>query len=226
MARPTKTDLASDQQGWDATMNDNLAKLFTTPYPVPEAADHATLVATYAAANYDGCVARVADTKKIYYSDGTTWTEVPVGGGGSSISAWTAYDTPGDLVTGWTGGFSVNAAEYRQVGEQYECRGYLLLSGGVTPTSTPLQLALPSELSLSPAPVFATSVYAHKVGAWNAWDSGGNYYRRGDILIHNSFLGPVDGANNTLANIQLDDNNPVTWQSADLIYVHFSVRGA
>lgn len=75
MARPSYSDIASGQQGWDATLNDWKAGLFTNPYALPRVADFASLPA---AANYEHCIAVVQDEHRAYMSDGTHW--IPMDG--------------------------------------------------------------------------------------------------------------------------------------------------
>lgn len=75
MTRPTidPTSLVSNMQGWDALLRDILNALATTPLPVPQVADFASLPA---AGSYDRCICATIDTNKLWFSDGTAWKEV------------------------------------------------------------------------------------------------------------------------------------------------------
>jgi len=79
MARPVTTPVQSSVQGWDATLNDWRSSLFDAPYPVPEIADFATLVATYPANMYDRCIMATVSDQKIWKSNGTTWVDIASG---------------------------------------------------------------------------------------------------------------------------------------------------
>lgn len=63
----------SGTEAWDAYLRDFLAKMVTTPYPVPQFANAAALPA---ASSYDRCLATTADNNKLWFSNGTIWKEV------------------------------------------------------------------------------------------------------------------------------------------------------
>ena len=70
MARPTKKDVDSGLEGWDADMDDNFEVILSTPFPP---AEYANVAALPAAALYDGCMAYVADVDRIYVSHDSHW---------------------------------------------------------------------------------------------------------------------------------------------------------
>lgn len=83
MSRPnyTPTNLQSNAQGWDATVNANLAAaratMLAVPFPVFEAGvDEVALPTAFPPGQYDRCVCWVNHTTLgwvLMYSDGTTW---------------------------------------------------------------------------------------------------------------------------------------------------------
>lgn len=75
MARPVidPNSLVSSMEGWDAILRDFIARLVTTPYPVPQ---YANLAALPTASDYTRCLACTIDTNKLYFSNGTVWKEV------------------------------------------------------------------------------------------------------------------------------------------------------
>lgn len=70
MSKPELTDITSGQQGWDSTLNDNLAILRDGPLPIKSYANRAGLPA---AGSNDECIAWVQDEERLYQSDGTNW---------------------------------------------------------------------------------------------------------------------------------------------------------
>jgi hypothetical protein len=77
MARPTKNDINSGIQSWDAAIDDNDEVLFNAPLPIHEhTGDESDLASTFAAASYDRCAVWVDHTTlgwSLYVSDGTNW---------------------------------------------------------------------------------------------------------------------------------------------------------
>lgn len=77
MARPSRDPIQSGTNGWDATLNDNLIKLFDGPLAIHEhTGDESDLASTFAAASYDNCLVWVDHTVSgwtLYHSDGSTW---------------------------------------------------------------------------------------------------------------------------------------------------------
>lgn len=83
MSRPALTDVTSGQQGWDTTLNDDIAILRDGPLPIVEYANSGALPA---AGSNDRCLAITTDTGTIYYSDGTNWrplASIPFGAFGA-----------------------------------------------------------------------------------------------------------------------------------------------
>jgi len=80
MARPTKNDIDSGIQGWDAKMDDNDEVILNAPIPIHEhTGDETDLESTFAAASYDRCHVMVDDTSvgwSLYVSDGTAWNRI------------------------------------------------------------------------------------------------------------------------------------------------------
>jgi hypothetical protein len=80
MARPARDTIQNGVNGWDATINDNLIRLFDRPLPVHEhTGDESDLAATFAAASYDNCLVWVdhtVDGWTLYHSDGSTWASL------------------------------------------------------------------------------------------------------------------------------------------------------
>jgi hypothetical protein len=70
MARPTRKDIDSGLEDWDAEMDDNFAALFDTPLPP---ALYATTGVLPAAALYDGCIAWVSANNMLYISRNGSW---------------------------------------------------------------------------------------------------------------------------------------------------------
>lgn len=75
MARPTLTDVASGEQGWDSTINDNWDVLLSGPFPIKEYANYAALPA--AGADNARCVAALTDEHRLVISNGSTWLRLP-----------------------------------------------------------------------------------------------------------------------------------------------------
>lgn len=79
MARPSRDTIQSGVNGWDATANDNLIKLFDGPLPIHEhSGTEANLASTFAAGSYDNCLVWVnhtVDGWTLYHSDGSTWEQ-------------------------------------------------------------------------------------------------------------------------------------------------------
>lgn len=77
MTRPLidPSALISGSEAWDALLRDILAAVATTPFPVPQ---YANLASLPAAGSYDRCLACVVDTEKLYFSKGGSWHEVTV----------------------------------------------------------------------------------------------------------------------------------------------------
>lgn len=73
MARPVKTLLDSGVGGWDSSVDDNIDTILNAPFPLYEAANFGVLDANFPAAQFDNCFAILADTDKVYKSDGTNW---------------------------------------------------------------------------------------------------------------------------------------------------------
>lgn len=74
MTRPAvPADLVNGAQSWDANVNAFKDQAFKTPFPPAVFADYASLPSVAA---YDGCIAFVLNTKKIYVSDGITWDKI------------------------------------------------------------------------------------------------------------------------------------------------------
>lgn len=63
-----------NQQAWDALFKDYLRALVARPFPLAEYANFAALPA---ANQYDRCLAVTTDNK-LWFSNGTTWKEVPL----------------------------------------------------------------------------------------------------------------------------------------------------
>lgn len=80
MARPTKNDINSGNQGWDGEMDDNDDVLFNGPIPIHEhTGDESDLAATFPANQYDRCTVMVDHSTlgwSFYTSNGTTWQRV------------------------------------------------------------------------------------------------------------------------------------------------------
>lgn len=78
MARPTKNDINSGNQGWDGPMDDNFEVLFNGPLPMPvHSGTEANLASTYPASSYDRCWIMVNHSIlgwTVYVSDGTNWS--------------------------------------------------------------------------------------------------------------------------------------------------------
>jgi hypothetical protein len=74
MSRPTKKDVDSGLEGWDADMDDNFDVILSTPFPP---AEYATVAALPSAALYEGCVAYVANHDRLFISHGGSWQPVP-----------------------------------------------------------------------------------------------------------------------------------------------------
>ena len=70
MSRPALTDVTAGQQGWDATVNDNIAILRDGPLPIVEFANEGALPA---AGSNDRCLALTTDTGTLWLSDGAVW---------------------------------------------------------------------------------------------------------------------------------------------------------
>lgn len=70
MARPTRKDVDSGLEGWDADMDDNFGAVMDTPFPP---ASYANTAALPAAALYEGCLAYVVDEDRIYVSSDGHW---------------------------------------------------------------------------------------------------------------------------------------------------------
>lgn len=75
MARISYTALASGQQGWDATINGNLAVAFDGPFPFKEYATYGALPA--AGADNVRCVAALTAEHRLVISNGTIWLRMP-----------------------------------------------------------------------------------------------------------------------------------------------------
>lgn len=75
MARPSRTNIETANESWQAALQDNLKAVFDTPYPVPQ---YANLGAFPSAASYDLCLVVAIDTGKLYLSRGSVWKEVTV----------------------------------------------------------------------------------------------------------------------------------------------------
>lgn len=79
MARPTRDTIENGLNGWDATINDNLIKVFDGPFAIHEhTGDESDLQATFPAASYDRCLVWVdhsVDGWTLYQSDGSSWAE-------------------------------------------------------------------------------------------------------------------------------------------------------
>lgn len=77
MARPSLNNIDSGTGSWDATLNDQLAKLFDAPLPIHEhTGDESDLASTFPAASYDNCLVWVDHSVNgwtLYHSDGSTW---------------------------------------------------------------------------------------------------------------------------------------------------------
>lgn len=80
MARPTRTTVQSGVGGWDATINDNLIKVFDQPLPIYLHADTlANLQTSFPAASYAWCLAIVeydgaaTPGNHLAFSNGTAW---------------------------------------------------------------------------------------------------------------------------------------------------------
>ena len=70
MARPTRKDVDSGLEGWDADMDDNFKAIMDTPFPPVLYANTAALPV---ASLYEGCLAYVEDEDRIYVSSGGHW---------------------------------------------------------------------------------------------------------------------------------------------------------
>lgn len=77
MARPTKNDINSGNQGWDGEMDDNDEVLFNGPFPMHQhTGNESDLASTYPANQYDRCWIMVNHSTlgwTYYVSDGTNW---------------------------------------------------------------------------------------------------------------------------------------------------------
>ena len=89
MSKPALLDLVSGQQGWDARVNDNNAKLRDKPMPVKEYASLAALIADADPTTHDRCVAALTDGT-LWISNGTSWVPVE---GGSTNGAYSSRKT-------------------------------------------------------------------------------------------------------------------------------------
>lgn len=70
MARPTRKDVDSGLEGWDADMDDNFKAILDTPFPP---AEYANAAAFPNAALYEGCIARALDDDMLYVERGGSW---------------------------------------------------------------------------------------------------------------------------------------------------------
>ncbi len=82
MARPTRDTVQSGVNGWDATLNDNLIKVFDRPFAIHEhTGDESDIEATFPAASFDNCLVWVnhsVDGWQPYHSNGTSWANFTV----------------------------------------------------------------------------------------------------------------------------------------------------
>lgn len=70
MSRPTKKDVSSGLEGWDADMDDNFDVTLSTPFPP---AAYATVAALPSASLYDGCIAYVTNHDLLFLSHDGHW---------------------------------------------------------------------------------------------------------------------------------------------------------
>ena len=79
MARPSKTDITSGLQNWDASVDSNFDVVLGGPFPVAEhTGDESDLASTYPAASYARCMIWVDHSTlgwKLYVSDGSSWIQ-------------------------------------------------------------------------------------------------------------------------------------------------------
>ena len=113
MARPTWNDIESEEQSWDADIQDNFENLSDRPWPVYEhAGDESDLASTFTANLYDRCMVMVNHTTlgwSIYFSDGTNWVRTGVLGATAVValtdnSGGTADDTIAVITQGANAG--------------------------------------------------------------------------------------------------------------------------
>lgn len=80
MARPSKNDIDSGIQGWDAKIDDNDEALFNAPLPIHQhTGDESDLEATFPAAAHDRCHVMVDHTSlgwSLYVSSGSAWVRM------------------------------------------------------------------------------------------------------------------------------------------------------
>jgi hypothetical protein len=90
MARPEPEEVQSGTRAWDATVNDNFAKVFDIPFGIAEhAGDETDIEAAFPAASYSNCLLWVEHSVSgwaLYRSDGAVWALFSAGGGGGGIA--------------------------------------------------------------------------------------------------------------------------------------------
>jgi len=95
MARPTRDTIQSGVNGWDATVNDNLIKVFDRPFAIHEhTGDESDIEATWPAASYDNSLVWVNHSVagwQLYHSNGTAWANFTTRFSGTFIGL---SDTP------------------------------------------------------------------------------------------------------------------------------------
>lgn len=73
MARPTKTTVNSEDQAWDAAINDNMTALWDGPLPVVQDTSPYP-----SASSYDDCIIVDSSDHHLRISDGTNWHIIPI----------------------------------------------------------------------------------------------------------------------------------------------------
>jgi len=68
--RPTRKEVASGLEGWDADMDDNFEAIMDTPFPPASYSNYGALPN---AAAYEGCIAYVEDIDTLFVSHDSHW---------------------------------------------------------------------------------------------------------------------------------------------------------
>ena len=113
MSRPTRIEIGSGTNDWDALVNDNLEFALDGPFPIHEdaALTEATVQATFPAASYDRCLVWVNHTVvgyTLYWSNGTAWVPLGLPRAPERSSAVTTSQVAADVRVRFTGAGSVD----------------------------------------------------------------------------------------------------------------------